>query len=123
MQKTLNLSGRILFALPFLLFGLNHLYNYNEILPVVPAFIPGGVLWVWLSGLAMIFAAFAIVGEKHEDIACIAMAVLLLAHIATVHFPELINPQKSLLTWISLLKDVGLMGAALYMAGNAKKNP
>jgi len=43
MDKTLSHVGRIIFALPFLLFGANHLMSADQMALMVPAYIPGGV--------------------------------------------------------------------------------
>jgi putative oxidoreductase len=121
MEKVLSFVGRIIFAIPFLVFGVNHLMMADQMLPMVPAYIPGGIFWVYFTGAAMILAALAIITGKQARSACFGLAVLLLVYIITIHFPGLSNPQMKMMSMINLMKDTGLMGAALFMAGTFKK--
>jgi uncharacterized membrane protein len=120
MEKVLSFIGRIIFALPFLLFGANHLMMADQMAPMVPAYIPGGVIWVYFTGAAMILAALAIITGKQGRSACFGLALLLLVYIVTVHLPGLSNPQMKMMSTVNLLKDTALLGAALFMAGTFK---
>ncbi len=121
MDKLLSHIGRIIFAIPFLLFGANHLMSAGQMAPMVPAYIPGGVFWIYFTGAAMVLAALAIITGNKGRIACFGLAVMLLVFIVTVHFPGLSNPQMKMMSMINLLKDTALMGACLFMAGTFKK--
>ena len=121
MDKVLSFVVRIIFAIPFLVFGRNHLMIDDQMLPMVPTYIPGGIFWVYFTGAAMILAALAIITGKQARSACFGLAVLLLVYIITIHFPGLSNPQMKMMSMINLMKDTGLMGAALFMAGTFKK--
>ena len=51
-------SGRYIFCIPLIMFGVNHLTKADMMAAMVP--IPGGVFWVYLTGVAMLAAAVAI---------------------------------------------------------------
>jgi putative oxidoreductase len=121
MEKILSFVGRFIFAIPFLLFGANHLMSAGQMAPMVPAYIPGGIFWVYFTGAAMVLAALAIITGKQGRAACFGLAVMLLIFIVTIHSPGLSNPQMKMMSMINLLKDTGLMGACLFMAGTFKK--
>ena len=83
----------------------------------VPSFIPGGIFWVYLVGLALIAAAVAIIIQKQARLACLLLALLLLVFILTMHLPGAMEEATRQMAVSSLLKDFGLMGGAVLCAG------
>jgi putative oxidoreductase len=45
-------SGKYLLAIPMAIFGLFHFISGPAMAGMVPEVIPGGVLWVYLTGIA-----------------------------------------------------------------------
>ena len=111
--------GRVLYALPFLVFGAFHFMNAPMMAAMVPSFIPGGVIWIYLTGAAMIAAAAALILDRMTSYACMGLALMLGVFIVTIHIPGLKNPQMSQMAMISLLKDLALAGAAIYIGGKS----
>ena len=107
--------GRILFAIPFAIFGLLHLTSADKMAAYVP--IPGGEFWVYLTGVAMLAAAVSIVIGKFTNLACYGLAALMFVFIVTQHIPGLSDPQRMQMAMGGLLKDMGLLGGALLLAG------
>ncbi|HNW58323.1 MAG TPA: DoxX family protein [bacterium] len=108
--------GRIVFALPFVVFGINHLVYAKAMAGMVPSFIPGGVFWVYFTGLALIAAGVAIIAQKFAKLAAVLLSALLGFFIVTLHIPGMLNPQTMQMSMISLLKDVAMAGGALVIA-------
>src|SRR4030042_4772376 len=102
--------ARICFALPFGIFGVMHFLGGKKMAPLVPAWVPGGWIWVYVTGLAMILASAAILSGKLSRTASFCLAVLLAVFITTVHVPGLLNPQTQQMAMAGLLKDFSLMG-------------
>ena len=121
MDKMTTMIGRIIYALPFLGFGAGHLMNAGSMGAMVPAFIPGGVFWIYFTGVAMVLAALAIITGIQGRNACFGIALMLLVFIVTMHLPGLANPQMKMMAMMSLFKDTGLMGGALVIAGTFPK--
>jgi uncharacterized membrane protein len=61
--------GRWLFALPLAVFGILHLMAGSQMANVVPAWIPGGVVWVYITGAAMLAGAVAMITGKKAKLA------------------------------------------------------
>lgn len=122
MEKLLAFVGRTIYALPFLGFGANHLMNADKMKGMVPAMVPGGVFWIYFTGAAMVLAALAIITGKQGRNACFGLALMLLVFIATMHLPNLSSPdpQMHMMAMVNLLKDTGLLGAALVIASTYK---
>ena len=121
-MKHLSTIGRILFALPFGVLGLNHFFMYNYYVGMVSSFIPGGGFTVIITGVALIAACVAIILKQFIQIACLLLALLLLIFICTIHIPGLFEPVNANMAMIELLKDSALMGGALMIAGIYKED-
>lgn len=115
-------TGRILFAVPFGGFGVLHLLRSEMFTGMVPAFIPGGVFWVYLLGLAFIAAAAALVSGRFVKQAAVSIAIALLLFITTLWIPRLVSPASASVgpTLAGLFKDFGLLGGALVIAGQSE---
>ena len=78
--------------------------------------IPGGVFWVYLTGVALILACISLLAEKKVRLAGILLGVMLLIFVLSMHLPEVISSGGES-GMSSLLKDTALAGAAWYIAG------
>jgi putative oxidoreductase len=118
MKNLVGISGRILFSLPFLVFGVFHLMNSGAMAGMVPSYLPGGIFWVILTGLALIAAAISLYIKKMVRLAMLLLALFLVITALAIQLPGLSNPnpQMAQMALPGLLKDLGLAGAALFMA-------
>jgi len=108
--------GRILFALPFAVFGLFHFMNAGNMTGMIPGWMPLAVFWVYLTGLALIAASVSIIIEKKTRLAGILLGVMLLIFVFTIHIPGIMGGSETAMP--NLLKDAALAGAAWYLAGH-----
>lgn len=108
--------GRVLYALPFAVFGIFHFMNANAMSGMVP--IPGGVIWVYLTGVALIAAAVSILIKKQTTLATLFLGVMLLIFALSIHLPTVLGGDQNAMP--NLLKDIALAGAAFYMSGHVK---
>ena len=107
--------GRFVFALPFGVFGIFHLMNAGQMAGMVPGFIPGGVFWVYLTGVAHLAACISFLIEKKAHLAGLLLALMLIIFALTVHLPGALEGNAS--STSSFLKDTALAGGALILAG------
>ncbi|MCU0329859.1 MAG: DoxX family membrane protein [Candidatus Kapabacteria bacterium] len=117
MSASFLLAGRILFSVPFLVFGIFHLRDANQMAGMVP--IPGGVLWVYVTGVAQVAAAASFLLGKQMRLAALLTALLMIIYAFSLHLPGVLGAtdQGALMMSMSgLLKDVGLAGGALFLA-------
>jgi len=120
-MKNLTTIGRILFALPFGIFGLNHFLMADFYTGMVSTFIPGAGFTVMLTGIALIAASISIIIKMYIKLSCILLAILLFIFIAVIHIPNLFKESESIFAMFALLKDTALMGGALMIAGIYKR--
>ena len=116
-MKNLSILGRVLFALPFGIFGLNHFFMVDFFTGMLTSFIPGTGFTVLLTGILLIAASLSIILKKFTRIACLLLAALLLIFILTIHLPGLFEGGNAAnMAMMQLLKDTALMGGALVIA-------
>jgi len=97
-NTTLSKVGTIFYALVVGFFGINHFLNGTGMQKMVPSFLPGGVIWVYIT------------------VACLVAALLI---VLTVHLPAVLNAPDNnsrRFPMTNLIKDTGLAAAALLVA-------
>jgi putative oxidoreductase len=121
-MKNIATIGRILFALPFGIIGLNHFLMTDTILGMMSSFPPGGGFTILLIGALLIAASVCIIMNKFIRVVCFSLAGLLLLFIITIHIPHLLSAKPGDYEdgLFGLLKDTALMGGALIIAAYDK---
>jgi len=121
-MKNLNYIGRILLALPFVIFGINHFIIYDVFIGMLSTFIPHSAYLIFLTGALMIISGCAIIINKYVLFFCYVLAGLLITFTITIHIPALIEGGTSNhLAWFAFLKDIGLLGGLLIIVSNETK--
>ena len=116
-MKRIATIGRILFALPFAVFGINHFLMMDYYMGMLTSFIPKTGFVMILTGIMLIAASISIITQKLVKLSTILLAILLFIFIITIHIPHLVNGTDTTTTLIALLKDISLMGGSLMIAG------
>jgi len=116
-MKNMTTIGRILFAIPFALFGINHFLMMDYYMGMLTSFIPLGAYTIILTGIMLIAASVSIISKKFVRFSTLFLAGLLFVFIITIHIPHLIHDADKTLTIVALLKDISLMGGSLMIAG------
>src|SRR5664279_3719046 len=117
--------GVVLYALVIGFFGVNHFLNGTGFQNTIPGFIPYHIFWVYLSGAALIAAAISFLTGKKTKLAGLFLFAFLIIVVLTIHLPALLHADGTPVVSIALtnlVKDTGLAGAALMIAGNAGKS-
>lgn len=122
-MKKLSTLGRILFALPFAIFGINHFVMQDFYLGMLTSFLPGGAYIIIITGLILIATSISIIIQKFVQISSWTLAVLLLLFITTIHIPHLFNAdiETQRMAMVAGLKDLSLLGGAILI-GSIYKN-
>jgi putative oxidoreductase len=117
-KNGLNTAGRILFSIPFLLFGMAHFTSG----PMMTASLEGwpfALFFVYLSGAGLILGALAIILNRCARIAATLLAVEIGMFILGIHVPGILaNPATAQMSIMFTLKDVALLGGALVIASS-----
>jgi putative oxidoreductase len=118
-MNNLKNVGRIIFAVPFAMFGMMHIMMASNMTGMVPSWVPGGVFWVYVTGMALVAAAISIIAKKQIYLASVLLAVLLGVFVMTIHLPAVLGGDQMAMG--GMLKDISLAGGALLIAGLFKE--
>lgn len=113
--------GKYLFAIPFIVLGFVYLIYAQNMTSMLT--FPGGVVWVYVSGLCMLLAGVAVLISKKDAVATFLLGLLLLVYALLVHLPNAFgaNGMDAFATSV-LLKDLALSGAAFVYCRSAAKD-
>ncbi len=115
-------GGRIIYGLPFIIFGLFHFMNTSQIAGMISS-LPGAEFLVYLSGAGLFLGGLAIVLNKFTHLVGLLLALELLLFILFVHLPGIMNAADEMakqMYMTNFLKDFALMGGALMVSGMSK---
>ena len=116
-MKKITTIGRVLFALPFAVFGINHFLMTDYYIGMLTSFIPLGAYTIILTGILLIAASISIMFKMYIRLTTLMLAGLLFFFIITIHIPHLLSGVDHEITLIALLKDISLMGGSLMISG------
>lgn len=111
--------ARWVYGLPFAGFGAMHLLLGSELNGYVPSFLPGGVFWVYLTGVGFLAASLSFLVERHVRLAASLLGAMFLAFVLTFDLPRLVTVEgrDALLgATTNLLIDLAFAGSALLLA-------
>ncbi len=116
--------GRILFAAVIGFFALGHFLNGTSMAGMIPKWLPGGVFWVYITGVLLLLSALAIILHRRMRQASILLALMLIAFVLFIHIPSLMNATEDMGKQVAMgniMKDAAMAAAALVIASTAKK--
>ena len=122
-QRTISRIAVIILAIIMILFGLYHFMQPQSLIVFVPQFMPGGIIWVYLVGVAFILAGIAFIAHKQVKMAGYLLALLLIIFVLAIHLPNYLHAgdadMKSM-AFVNLLKDTALAAFAMYIGSEAR---
>jgi len=112
-----NKFAKYLYATVILMFGIMHFAFGSGMAGMVP--VPGGVFWVYLTGLFLLGAAIAVYINKMASLATFLLGILLFSFALTIHLPALIGGDQMAMSQV--LKDSAMAAAAWTLSGVLKR--
>ncbi len=110
--------GRILFAIPMVVFGIQYiaLGKYQGGLPPVPPWAPGGAVGAYLVGVVLLAAGVSIISGKYARHSALVVAVLFLLCVLVLHLPHFSDVLHNGNDRTRALEPLALSGAAFALA-------
>lgn len=108
---------RILFAIPWLIFGIQHYMYADFVATLVPAFVPLKLFWAYFTGTAMIAAGISFIFNRAGFLAAMLLSVMLWLFVLMIHVPMLTSTPFAAGILGRPLQDVALAAACLLLAG------
>jgi putative oxidoreductase len=119
MNANFQKIGRVIYGIPFIMFGMFHFMKANDMAMMMLDGWPIAVVLVYIVGLALVLAGISFIINKKAKMAGMLLALLLLIFILTLHIPTILNAADEasrMRPMTNMLKDIGLMGAALVIS-------
>ena len=114
--------GRLFFAIPLAVFGSEHFTVTAEVAKLVPGWIPGATLWVYLIGLGFICAAISIVLLIKARLAAALVGMTFLIFVLVMDLPATLTHPDNRFFWALALRQLAFSGGAFAFAMSAWSN-
>ena len=125
-QHSISRTAVIILGVIMIAFGIYHFMQPKNLIVYVPEFMPGGLLWVYLVGVAFVLAGLAFIAHKQVKIAGYLLALLLIIFVLAIHLPNFIGAGDSdmkSMAFVNILKDTALASFAMYIGSEARNLP
>jgi uncharacterized membrane protein len=122
-QHSISRIAVIILGIIMIAFGLYHFFQPKNLIVYVPEFIPGGIVWVYLVGIAFILAGVAFIMHKRVQLAGYLLALLLIIFVLAIHLPNFLgaaDADMKSMAFTNLLKDTALAAFAMYIGSEAR---
>jgi uncharacterized membrane protein len=117
-NSTSSRIASIVFAICIAVFGIRNILKAGSMETIVPDYIPGGIVWVYISGVGMILAGIAIVlNNKLTRLACYLLAAVLILFVLMLHLKPALDGNPG-----NLLKDTAIAMGAIIIGNLAHYN-
>ncbi len=109
--------GRIVFAIPLIVFGTQHFMYARFVATLVPAWIPERLFWACSVGVAFFAAALAILARKSAPLAAALLGTMFGLWVLIVHAPRVAAASHNANEWTSMFVALAMSGAGFLIAG------
>ena len=87
-EQLISRIAVIILAIVLIVFGIYHFIQPRIMMNFVPNFLPGGIKWVYVVGIAFILTGIAFILHKWVKIAGYLLALLLICFVLLIHLPN-----------------------------------
>lgn len=115
-QASATTAARWMLGLPPVVFGLLHLVGVRVFARIVPHWLPSGVFWAVLTGIAFILAGVAICSGIRDVLAARLLALMLLLFEGLVEVPPVFVRLHNQATWGAATYNLAAIGACWIFA-------
>ena len=116
-------TGRYIFAVPLVIFGILHFKYAFFISNLIPRWIPERFFFANFVGLCFIAAALAIATGIRARVVAYLLAAMFLIWVAILHAPRVAAAVHNGNEWTSMFIALAMAGSSLTAAAAAGKRP
>lgn len=114
-------GGRVLFACPLVVFGIQHFLYSAFLATLIPSWIPWHLFWEDVVGAAFIAAAAGIATNRAARLAALLLGTMFGLIVLLLHAPRVVAAVGSLDEWTSAFVAVAMSGGAFVLAEASKR--
>ncbi len=108
--------GRLLFAIPLVVFGTQHFLYARFVATLVPSWIPERLFWAYFVGVAFVAAAVSIATRKYAGMAATLLGLMFFLWVFSVHLPRVAASPHDGKEWTSAFVALAMCGGAWVVA-------
>jgi uncharacterized membrane protein len=105
-------------AIPLAVFGAEHLAGPDVLMPLVPAYMPWRLFWVFFVGSALIAASLSIATRVGIRWSGLFFGIMMFLFVAIIHLPAALARNDRVL-WVIVFRELSFGGAGWILAGLA----
>jgi uncharacterized membrane protein len=113
--------GRFLFAIPLVVFGVQHFLYARFVATLVPSWIPGHLFWAIFVGVAFVAAAVSIAAQIKARLSATWLGIMFLLWVLVLHLPRVAASPHNGNEWTSAFVALAMSGGAFLVAGTLKR--
>ncbi len=117
MRSPATRLAEIIYGGTMAFFAVLHFMHADMMSAMIPDYMPGdGVMWIYITGAALLAAALAIILNILKRPACYLLAAMLLIFVFALHLQPAMNGNPG-----NLLKDLALAMAAIIIGNGTHR--
>jgi uncharacterized membrane protein len=113
--------GRLLFAIPMVVFGIQHYLYAAFLATLVPSWIPWHLFWIYFTAAAFIAAGVSMTFQVKAPLAATWLGIMFLLWVVLLHAPRVAAQPRNGDEWSSAFVALAMSGGAFVIAGTSKK--
>jgi uncharacterized membrane protein len=111
--------GRVFVPVALAAFGAEHFSNADNLVKMVPSWMPARLFWVYFVGVAHIAAATSISLGKQVRLSAPLLGSMFFIFVLSIHLPIVLRNPGSRFAWSVALRDLLFGAGAWALAGTA----
>jgi uncharacterized membrane protein len=115
--------ARVMFGASLLPIGLSHFVYTEATVVLVPSWIPGHLVWAYLTGVAHLAAGLALLFKVLPRLAATLESLMVSVFVLTIHLPAVARTPGDHDAWTELFVACAVGGAAALVAHSVHSSP
>jgi uncharacterized membrane protein len=125
-QTTIGIASklaRFVFAFTLIIFGWQHFEYAAYLATLVPAWLPGHLLWIYFTGASFIAAGASIALKILGRLAATLLGLMFFLWVVVLHAPRVYASLRNADEWSSLFVALAMAGASFLVASTLPNKP
>ena len=110
-------SGQSLFAIPWIVIGIQHFMYAGFLETLVPEYMPVRGGWVYFTGIGMMAAGVSFIIDVKTRLAALGIGVMLMFFIFQLHVPLINSDWLNSQNWTRAIQDITIAFVAFTLTG------
>jgi uncharacterized membrane protein len=115
--------ARFVFAFTLIIFGWQHFEYATYLATLVPAWLPGHLLWIYLTGTGFIAAGASIALKILARLGATFLGLMFFVWVVILHAPRVYASLHNADEWSSLFVALAMAGASFLIASTLSNRP